>query len=147
MTRRTFINATILLLIILPFTACKFSYEEIIDEMNSSFSPELKKTSVLDSNYNFSRMIPKEVYGVRTDKLFQLTAPDDGEWYKWKLFNSKVNTSGDENVIGEGRILSCDLLQKGFLPYEENRIELWVKVPGYPDPQHDSAIVFLITRE
>mgnify|MGYP003516533370 FL=1 len=150
MTRRTFLIASIFLLIF-SLSACKFSYEEIIDEMNSSFEPEVKKNSILEPGYNFSHMIPKNIYGVDPDELFQLTAPEGAEWYEWRLENSKIkapkNDKDESNVISTERILACNLVDKGFLPNEKNRLESWVKVPGYPDPQHDETIVFLITRE
>lgn len=152
MNRRTFLIASIFLLIF-SLSACKFSYEEIIDEMNSSFEPEVKKNSILEPGYNFSHMIPKNIYGVDPDELFQLTAPEGAEpdGYEWRLVNSKVKAPKDikdkSNVISTERILACNLVDKGFLPNEKNRLELWVKVPGYPEPQHDETIVFLITRD
>ena len=37
---------------------CKLSYESMVDELNSNFSPAYKEPSIMDPGYDYSSMIP-----------------------------------------------------------------------------------------
>lgn len=131
MTRRTFINATILLLIILPFTACKFSYEEIIDEINSSFSPEHKDTTLAGLGYDTTKLIPSSVYNVNINNVLMIEAPKGCEKYTWKVVNSKTSSEGKELV--NCTIKNADwefrmkITENDFVVGEANQLVLVVK--------------------
>lgn len=135
MTRRTFINASFLLVLILSLSACKFSYEEIIEEINSNFSIPVYEPSLLDTNYDYSTMISKELYYIEAGKDLYLIGPGGAEEYEWTI---------DGNIVSKERILFYKCEEEGLEKNVAHTLKLTVKIPGRLIPRDDIAILYYI---
>ena len=118
------ITFTFLLLLLSILTSCANSYESMIVKFNKEkFTPEPHKEqdhSVEESGFDQSSMLDSR-YLLKDGYEVTLTAPFDGESYKWEVITKEENRYAPEGFI-ERRKTVCDKQQYTFLPGNDYKI-------------------------
>lgn len=110
-----------LFILVLMLCGCKLSYESMVDELNSNFSPAYKEPSIMDPGYDYSRMINREFYIVNEGSVLFLIGPQGAQAYKWEINGVQVSTDKD---------LFFNCVEGGMNQNTEYILKLEITLPG-----------------
>lgn len=110
-----------LFILVLMLCGCKLSYESMVDELNSNFTPPVKEPSITDPNYDYSRMINRDFYIVSEGSVLFLIGPQGAREYKWEI--NGVEVSKDKDLF-----FNCE--EGGMNQNTEYTLRLEITLPG-----------------
>lgn len=132
---------------------CKLSYESMVDELNSNFSPAYKEPSIMEPDYDYSSMIPSGIYEIKKGNVLMIEAPKDGDKYYWLVQNSKnnevfkitetISEAGTNIPMKEEGLFFYRITEGVFLSNEKNILKLIV-MDKRGVAHKDEAYVYLI---
>ena len=142
-----------LFILVLMLCGCKLSYESMVDELNSNFSPAYREPSIMDPGYDYSSMIPSGIYEIKKGNVLMIEAPKDGDKYYWLVENSKnnevfeitetINEAGTNIPMKEEGLFFYRITEGVFLSNEKNILKLIV-MDKRGVAHKDEAYVYLI---
>ncbi|MDY3130768.1 MAG: hypothetical protein SOW31_03470 [Treponema sp.] len=153
MRRLKLFYKNMLFILVLMLCGCKLSYESMVDELNSNFSPAYKEPSIMDPDYDYSSMIPSGIYEIKKGNVLMIEAPKDGDKYYWLVENSKnnevfeitetINEVGTNIPMKEEGLFFYRITEGVFLSNEKNILKLIV-MDKRGVAHKDEAYVYLI---
>lgn len=120
-------------------TSCA-TYEDMIDELNSSFSPISVPVSMDDPNYDYTSLIPSEYFIVPNGKYLQIYGPKDALWCKWEIMCPSSATTGIR-VCQDNRDLFYRFTKEDYSS-EDILIKLTIQTPA-GELKWDSARIII----